>query len=262
MKQAVCRRRLVVALWLGLAALGTLGAGPLPLQGHEPRSPAENDDAATPPAPIAAASSKEVQRPAWVDAAPDYSGPIHRIPVGSGPYATPQQARQALDQALQQQLAQYIATQLDDQRAGQVLTYPPAVIRQRWVPSDGLFEETVTTSVGPMHRAFARLELGPELRREMERQWRKVLSRRRLVQLGAAAGVVLGLLASVQLALGRSAPRRAWAPRLADGQGGEGPGRLPRPAVPIILVALVLGCVVSLFAAVGVAVWWYSLAQR
>jgi hypothetical protein len=136
--------------------------------------------------------------------------------VGSGPYATPQQARQALDQALQEQLAQYIASQLGDEQAGKTLAYPAATIRRRWVPGDGLFEDTVVSSVGPMHRAFARLELGPEARREIEHRWRKALGRQRLGQLGAVVGVVLGMLASTHLALGLAARRPAAAARLGD----------------------------------------------
>jgi len=262
MTLVVCARRLVAALGLGLATFAAHGAGPVPVRGDEIPPPTEQSDV---PAPLSQPQNplpKQAARPAWVDAPADYSGPIHRIPVSSGPYATPQQARQALDQALQEQLAQYVATQLGDGRAGAAFQFPAAMIRQRWVPPDGLFEDTVSSSVGPMHRAFARLELGPELRRDIERRWRGLQSRQRLVQLGAAAGAVLGWLASVHLGLGWAATRRRMpAARLSE-RSATGPwGWLRWRSGPAIVI---VGCALGLVVAAGAALWlswWLSWQQ-
>lgn len=253
------RGRLVAAAaLLGLASSAVLGWEPGPAPGGATQSPM-GSDAVAPVEEPAASSPARAARPAWVDGPADYSGPIHRIPVGSGPYATPQQARQALDQALQEQLAQYIAAQLGDERAGEAITYPAATIRQRWVPSEGLFEDTVVSSVGPMHRAFARLELGPDFRREVERQWRRSQSRQRLGQLGAIAGVVLGVLASVRLALGLAEPRNMAPAHFPGAAGGRRAGWLRRDwRRSILALGWLLGLVAAAGAAVWLLTWWLS----
>lgn len=258
MTLVVGARRLAAALVL--ATFAVHGACPVPVRADE--TPAEQRDVPPPPRQPQDPSPKPPARPAWVDAPADYSGPIHRIPVSSGPYATPQQARQALDQALEEQLARYVSTQLGDTRAGAAFQFPATMIRQRWVPRDGLFEDTVSSSVGPMHRAFARLELGPELRRDIEQRWRGLQSRQRLAQLGAAAGAVLGLLASVHLVLGWATTRRRMPAARLSARSATGPwGWLRWRSGPAIVI---VGCALGLVVAAGAALWlswWLSWQQ-
>lgn len=254
MFHAVWQRGGVILLGLALSS----PAAPAPC--GEPETKAVLPAPAPPPEAERPPPARPPHRPAWLDTPADYSGPIHRIPVGSGPYATPQEARRALDRALEQQVAQYIREQLAAPQAGGELHYDAATIRQRWVPEDKLFEETIDSSVGPMHRAFALLELGPEMQGEIERRWRVVQSRQRLWQLGIVSAVVLSLLAVVRLGASRGIRVRPHGhptpPPLHPDQAWGG-GRLWQAGRGAILIlALVLAVAMMLALA---AYWWLRL---
>lgn len=134
-------------------------------------------------------------RPEWIGSEPKLKGKIHAIAVSSGPYATPAQAKRALDEALVKATNEYIADQLSSELAPKLLGYDARTIKQRFIKDE--YHDVARYSVGWMHENFALLEFGPEFRRDLDARWTKVRATSRLAQTGLISGGALLLLTSI-----------------------------------------------------------------
>ena len=134
-------------------------------------------------------------RPDWIGQKPDYSGSVHIYPVASGPYALERDAKRALDKELVKATSKYIADQLGP-HASHAARYDAKTIKKRFVKSENVYQDVARYSVGPMHEVFARLEFGPEFRKELKARARNFEARNRLKETTAAAGGSLFLLAT------------------------------------------------------------------
>lgn len=140
-------------------------------------------------------------RPEWVkNPTPRLVGDVYRVPVTSGPYATVQQAEQALNEELVRATNEFIVDQLGSKLAPTLVSnYNAAAVRREFVKPGNTYDEVITFSypVGPMHQSHALLEFGPAFRARLQTQWAQVRAASRITQLGLFAGAGLLLLSSV-----------------------------------------------------------------
>jgi hypothetical protein len=164
-------------------------------------APAAGSGASAGDDPVIEASDELVippGRPEWVEAEPVLAGKLHTVAVSSGPFARSADCKRALDEQIVKAASDYIAEQLDSELARQLLRYDARTLRERFIRSDNVYHEVITTvSVGPMHQSHVLLEFGPDFRDEIERRWASVTATSRLSQVGLFAGGMLLLLGSV-----------------------------------------------------------------
>jgi hypothetical protein len=177
---------------LPLTILLTLGTGQI----ADPPA-AENGSAD----PVIEATVETVEippgRPEWIDTEPSTRGKIHTIPVASGPFATDQQAKRALDEALVKATNEYIADYLASEMAPKLIGYDARTITDRFVKRDNMYHDVAKYSVGWMHEHFALLEFSPDFRNELDRRWTQVRATSRLAQTGIFSGAAILLISSI-----------------------------------------------------------------
>ena len=128
------------------------------------------------------------------------TGDAQQYAVSSEPWHSKTEARRKLDEALVAQTTDYITEHLGSSLATKFpsLHYDAKTIRQRFVKSENIYDETIISpSVGPMHQLHALLEFGPSFRDELDEKWAEVCATSRLFQAGLFSGAGLLLLASV-----------------------------------------------------------------
>ncbi|QDU25543.1 hypothetical protein ETAA8_06120 [Anatilimnocola aggregata] len=136
-------------------------------------------------------------RPNWVGQAPQLEGAIHSTAVCSDPYATHQQAIQALDKKLEVATADYIRQHLQSDLAPQLISYDARQIHKRLLPPQNVYHEKIKVSIGPMHQVHALVEFSPEFREELDRRWSELRATYRLAETGIVGGGVLLVLATI-----------------------------------------------------------------
>ncbi|WP_425617183.1 hypothetical protein NA78x_000854 [Anatilimnocola sp. NA78] len=136
-------------------------------------------------------------RPSWVGQAPQREGSIHSTAVCSDPYATHQQAVQALDKKLITATEDYIRQHLQSDLAPQLISYDVPKIKQRLLAPQNVYHEKIKVSIGPMHQVHALIEFPPEFRDELDRRWGEMRATYRLAETGLIGGGVLLVLATI-----------------------------------------------------------------
>ena len=137
-------------------------------------------------------------RPSWVDQDPQANGAgTHTIPVSSGPYKRHIDALRALDEQLVKETGRYISDHVGSELAPTFLHYDAASIRRQLIQQSIYEEKIVSPTTGDMHQIHALVEINPEFRAQVDRDWRQVRARSRLTQLGLFAGAGLLFIGSV-----------------------------------------------------------------
>jgi hypothetical protein len=149
--------------------------------------------AAPPPSDEAASNPPAPSRPAWVDRPRGLRGDVYEQVVCSELYATVGECQRQLEAAEAAAVAEYLDDFLGP-GAGQRVTLDPDFIRKRLVSQQ--FHETVQSSVGTMQQAFALLAIDGADREELRTRWRSAMAFERLLSVGGAAALTLGVLAA------------------------------------------------------------------
>lgn len=137
--------------------------------------------------------------PAWVAAAPDTSGEIHRLSVGGQIADSANEAEQALDEALEAALAEYVKTHvLAGKPVGRGLEdkLTADYIWKNLIDEPQGYVARLNTTGMPLYQKWVALSITPE-QRAIIREWnQQALQRQRLGPVGVG---LLGLLGSVGL---------------------------------------------------------------
>jgi hypothetical protein len=173
------------------------------------------------------------ERPPWVGAAAFTIDRVDYLPVTSGPYATRNECRRALDEVMEREVDQYVEGHRGQAGVAGYVDFDLAYIRAH-LRHGGVYEETVQASFGPMIQQHALLEFGDGFRREIEGRWKQVRVTSRLKLVGLAAVAILAGLATIFAYL-----------RLDTATRGYYSGRLQFAAGAVILGLVALGVLVA-----------------
>jgi hypothetical protein len=155
-----------------------------PDRGNETSVPAPSPAATTPPpAPL--------KRPDWVDAQPGKVGDGYQMVAAVGPYTTRLECDEALPDQLQKTTAEYVELYLGAEAQGRA-TLADDYLRQHVVKEK--WEETKSTSVGPMIQLHARLLFDAKANEQLKQNWRDAQVRDRLWLAGRWLAAVLAVL--------------------------------------------------------------------
>lgn len=173
--------------------------------------PAEPAAASTPaspaPQPEIPAGAKVVEKaPDWIHepAHLDLQTSTYTLVVKTGTATTPFELNKKLDQEIAEATRVYLSEIVDEAADG--LFVSPEYLRQKVIKQQ--HTETVRRQFsGPagfddpgavthVHETWARLEFGPEVKRDLQLMWDQHVAERRLWQVGGVGALVMGVLAS------------------------------------------------------------------
>lgn len=145
-------------------------------------------------------AADDAPRPAWVDMPPRLAGSAYHVVVRTGPFPTREECEAQLFEALADAGHDYVGRLLGPAAGHRIALDPEylwqwAVVRKEQQPV--VYEETVSTSFGPMKQLYWQLSFGERQARDARMAWHDYRIRSRLMLLGAAAGAVVALLATV-----------------------------------------------------------------
>jgi hypothetical protein len=132
-----------------------------------------------------------------VGQAPQLEGSIHSVAVCSDPYATHQQAVQALERKLEDATEKYITDYLHSKFAANLIHYDVKDIKRQLLTPSNVYHEKITVSIGPMHQVHALLEFKPDFREQLDQRWGEMRATYRLAETGLISGGVLLVLATI-----------------------------------------------------------------
>ena len=148
-------------------------------------------------------------RPRWVDSEPVLIGDVQQRPVSSGPYEKLRDCRRALDVQLRKAVDEYVDEYFDEAygerlKASQIVHYDANWIKSHLVGPDGIYQETVQVSFGPMQQIHALVVFDAEFRQELDgqrpdldRQCRALVATSRLLVMALGFGLLLSVLGVV-----------------------------------------------------------------
>lgn len=134
--------------------------------------------------------------PAWIDKEPDRNARgDYEMPIYVGPYATRSECQSALAGRLESAVGEYAAMAVGPQAKGRV-HLPLAYVQQNVVKDQWEEWKQYEPPLGEMVKMHVLLSFDREASARIEDAWKQVVVDRRLRVLGAAAGVLLALLAT------------------------------------------------------------------
>ena len=148
-------------------------------------------------------------RPRWVDSEPVLIGDVQQRPVSSGPYEKLRDCRRALDEQLKKAVDEYVDEYFDEAygqrlKASQIVHYDANWIKSHLLGPDGIYQETVQVSFGPMQQIHALVVFDAGFRQELDgrrpdldRQCRALVATSRLLVTALGFGFLLSVLGVV-----------------------------------------------------------------
>jgi hypothetical protein len=184
-------------------------APPIPEPQAPPAADTETAVPSTPQVPPEVpADAVVVQKaPDWIKEPGHFDPQTHRYVevVRTGTATTPFELKRKLDERLAEVTRVYLADAMDDPRAEHMRVpldylYQKVVkqqhteaIRRQFDAPAGFDDPAAVTHV---QETWARLEFGPEVRRDLALMWDQEVAQRRLWQIGGLGGLVMAVLAS------------------------------------------------------------------
>lgn len=157
-----------------------------------------------PKAPISVEPGKTViippGRPEWVslDSAFNREPGAEWAAVVAGPCKTRMECEKELSNAVKAAADEYLNFQLDSPIAAQLLSnydgFSATSLKNRLVPPNDTYAETIQVSFGPMEQVHARVHFDKDFLRDAHDKWNDLKAKWRLAQVGVIAAVVLSLL--------------------------------------------------------------------
>jgi hypothetical protein len=197
-------------------------------------------------------------RPAWVGAAPDFSGEIHRFYVESIPVANRDKVDEALDERLVEAVRTY-AEQEVFQREGAADDLDMSVdyIRRNLINEPDGYVAELTTSDGPMYQKWVTLEVTPAQRDQLQQWHRESLQRERMSQVAVGLIALFGVVGLLHVVIrGRHVPATSQPFRPhAEAQPPTSEVRKPKSGLTFSLVALGVLLLPAMLLAAGLMSW-------
>lgn len=141
-----------------------------------------------------AEEQERAEGPDWIDAAPGKVDEGYQVVVSVGPYTTRMECDQALPAQLQAAAAEYAQLYLGAEAEGRASLGDAFllehVVKEQW-------EETKTTSVGPMVVLHARAVFDTKANDQLKQNWREAVVADRLWLTGWGVGAILVVLIGV-----------------------------------------------------------------
>jgi hypothetical protein len=181
----------------------------------EPATPAAEQPTPRPVEPLATPIVTEpvrvtlASRPRWVDSDPVLIGDVQQRSVSSGPYEKLRDCLRALDEQLKKAVDEYVDEYFDEAygkrlKVSQIVHYDANWIKSHLLGPDGIYQETVQVSFGPMQQIHARLVFDAAFRQELDgrrpdldRQCRALMATSRLLVTALGFGFLLSVLGVV-----------------------------------------------------------------